>query len=144
MVRNMDIATNLVPADSLLGYDTVAPYGSTLKSAVKWYWRCIWHRKMAIEQETLFVSDFHGLRSTSRTDSRIQTWIQKPQKQGNVQHLLQKTANRRSICENVKRAILQTMIWHFCNESQSSRCRFNFSQMDEYGETGPCCSCFTR
>lgn len=86
---------------------------------------------IAIEQATLF--DCYGFRSTSRADSRIQSWIQKLQKQGKVHHLLQQTANRQKIRRECQTSDLANYDMAFYNRNQSSWCRSNCLHMDEYG-----------
>ena len=51
----------------------------------------------AIEQATLFLSDYCGFKSTSMTDCRIQSWIQKKR--------------TTAFIENVKRAHFQAIIY---------------------------------
>lgn len=123
MVKNMDIFPNLVAALALSDCDTIASYpdkgeltavkklreGAQLNSFVD----VSADVAMATEQATLFISHYSGFRLMSMTGLRIQLLIQKTSKAcksaPSVKNLLPTT---QAFLENVKRAILQTMISH--------------------------------
>ena len=121
--KNMDIVPNLVAAHALSGCDTASPYVGIGKLTIVKKLRqgvildavgdVAADISTAIDQATLLISDCYGFKSTSMTDCRIQSWIQKTSKaRKSAPPLKELPPTDEAFQENVKRAVLQSMIWY--------------------------------
>ena len=128
VIRNMGIVPSLVAAHALSGCDTVAPYCGIGKLTVVKKLRdgaqlnaigdISADIETATEQAMLFISDCYGYKTASMTDCRIQLWIQKTSKaRKSAPPLKTLPPTDEAFTENVKRAILQIIIWYSTMEA---------------------------
>ena len=113
---NMNIIPSIMVAHALSGCDTVAPYHGIGKlGKLRNISGTIEH---AIEQATLFISNCYGFKSTSMTDCRIQSWIQKTSKaRKKAPPWKALPSMHKAFIENVKWAHFQAIIWYSTMEA---------------------------